>query len=460
MPEFRKTSEISVSAGELFDWHCRPGAFERLVPPWESITLVATEGVSDGSRSELRLKIGPFRQTWIAEHSGIEPGRQFLDTQLQGPFRQWVHTHSMQPASPMSSLLSDFVYYTPPFGAVGRLLADRFIQRNLERTFTYRHEVTSNDLAFHSLQAGKPEMKIAVGGSTGMVGSALVPFLTTGGHKVSALARAGSGNSTASDISTIQWNPSEGTLDAADLEGHDAVVHLGGHNIASGRWTDRMKQVLKSSRVDSTALLSRTLATLSQPPKVFVCASAIGYYGHRDDELLTEQSPPGPRFISELCQAWEAATAPAAEAGIRVVNLRIGVVLSPAGGALKKMLLPFQLGGGGVIGSGRQWWSWITTDDLIRAILHCIQTESLSGPVNATSPDVITNREYTKTLGGVLRRPTILPMPAFIVRAAFGEMGEELMLGSTRCDCSRLTESGFEFSYPSLESALRHVLGR
>jgi len=460
MSEFVKKSEISVSAEDLFDWHCRPGAFERLVPPWESITLTSAEGVSNGCRSELQLKIGPFRQTWIAEHSGVEPGRQFVDSQLQGPFRQWIHTHLMQPTSSTTSLLSDTVYYTPPLGVAGRLLAAPLIRRNLKRTFAYRHEITANDLKFHSLWPGKPKMKIAVGGSTGMVGSALVPFLTTGGHSLSALTRPSSGHGTASGISAIPWNPSEGTLDATSLEGHDAVVHLGGHNIASGRWTGSMKQILKSSRVDSTALLSRTLATLSQPPKVLVCASAIGFYGHREDEVLTEQSPPGPRFISDLCQAWEAATAPAAEAGIRVVNLRIGVVLSPKGGALKKMLLPFQLGGGGIVGSGRQWWSWITTDDLIRVILHCIQTESLSGPVNATAPGVITNRDFTKTLGRVLRRPTILPMPAFMVRLAFGEMGEELMLGSTRCDCSRLIDSGFEFSYPGLESALRHVLGR
>ena len=175
---------------------------------------------------------------------------------------------------------------------------------------------------------------------------------------------------------------------------------------------------------------------------------------------MTEDSPPGPRFISELCQAWEEATAPARKAGIRVVNLRIGVVLSPQGGALKKMLFPFKMGGGGIVGSGRQHWSWIDLDDLIRVILHCVQTESLSGPVNATSPQVVTNREFTKALGKVLRRPTIFPMPAFVVKAAFGEMGEELMLASTRCDSAKLGESGFQFGYGNLEASLRHLLGR
>jgi uncharacterized protein len=459
MPVFDKTSELPVSAEQLFAWHCRPGAFERLAPPWEAVELISTEGLSEGSRAELCMKVGPFRQKWIAEHSGIEAGRKFVDTQLSGPFSRWVHTHSMQPVSPTASLLTDHVEYSPPLGFLGQLAAGRFVRRQLDRTFAYRHEITARDLAFHAAHSESSPMKIAIGGSTGLVGSTLVPFLTTGGHEVLPLARAGSQSRGGSSGDAIEWNPAEGTIDAARLEGCDAVVHLGGHNIAC-RWSDSKKQLLKTSRVESAGLLARTLAGMDNPPKVFVCASAIGFYGHRGDDVMTESSPPGPRFISELCQAWEDATAPASDAGIRVVNLRIGVVLSPKGGALKKMLLPFKMGGGGIVGSGKQWWSWIALDDLVRTILHCVQTESLSGPVNGTAPGVIDNREFTKTLGKVLRRPTVFPMPAFVVRMAFGEMGEELMLASTRCDSSRLVDSGFEFAYPTLEPALRHVLGR
>ena len=460
MSEFQKSSEMPVSAEQLFDWHCRPGAFERLTPPWESVDLISTDGVADGSLARLRMKVGPVHRTWVARHSDIEPGRQFVDTQISGPFSKWVHTHSMQPNSAGASLLTDYVEYSPPLGFFGRLVAGRFVRRQLERTFAYRHEVTVKDLAFHTAHLESSPMKIAVGGSTGLVGSALVPFLTTGGHEVLTLARANSRSRGTADSSSVDWNPAEGTIDAASLEGCDAVIHLGGHNIAHGRWTEGMKRLVKDSRVESTALLARTLAGMSNPPKVFVCASAIGFYGDRGDEVMTEASPPGPRFISELCQAWEDATAPAADAGIRVVNLRIGVVLSPKGGALKKMLLPFKLGAGGVVGSGKQPWSWIALDDLVRTILHCVQTESLSGPVNGTAPGVISNREFTRTLGKVLRRPTIFPMPAFVVKAAFGEMGEELMLAGTRCDSSRLVKSGFEFAYPTLEPALRHLLGR
>jgi len=455
MPVFKKSSEIPVSAEQLFEWHCRPGAFERLAPPWEQIELLSSEGVQDGGVAEILMKAGPTKRRWIAKHSDIQPGRQFVDTQIKGPFAHWVHTHSMSPASNQQAVLTDNVNYSPPLRFFGQLLAGRFIHRQLERTFAYRHEVTKRDLEFHQTYSEGRQMKIAVGGSTGLVGSALVPFLTTGGHEVVRLTRSGRG----ADENSIEWNPSAGTIDAAGLEGCEAVVHLGGKNIAC-RWSSSTKEVLKNSRVESAALLSRTLAEMDNPPKVFVCASAIGYYGHRGDDVMTEDAPPGPRFISELCQAWEEATAPAREAGIRVVNLRIGVVLSPQGGALKKMLFPFKMGGGGIVGSGRQHWSWIDLDDLIRVILHCVQTEPLSGPVNATSPQVVTNREFTKTLGKVLRRPTIFPMPAFVVKAAFGEMGEELMLASTCCDSAKLVESGFQFGYGELESSLRHLLGR
>ena len=455
MPVFEKSSEIPVSAEHLFEWHCRPGAFERLAPPWEQIELVSSEGVQEGAVAELLIKAGTIRSRWIAEHSDIQPGRQFVDKQIKGPFASWIHTHSMNPIEDQVAVLIDQVNYSPPLRLFGQLLAGQFILRTLERTFAYRHEVTKRDLEFHQAYSEGRQMKIAVGGSTGLVGSALVPFLPTGGHEVIRLTRFGHG----AGENSIEWNPSASTIDAAGLEGCEAVVHLGGKNIAC-RWSNSTKDVLKTSRVESAALLSRTLAEMDNPPKVFVCASAIGFYGHREDDVNTENSPPGPRFISELCQAWEEATAPARKAGIRVVNLRIGVVLSPQGGALKKMLFPFKMGGGGIGGSGRQHWSWIDLDDLIRVILFCVQTESLSGPVNATSPQVVTNREFTKTLGKVLRRPTIFPMPAFVVKTAFGEMGEELMLASTRCDSAKLIDSGFQFGYEDLESSLRHLLGR
>lgn len=458
MTNFEKSSELPVSAKEAFAWHCRAGAFLRLAPPWESIELLSSDGVSEGSQATIRMKLGPFSTNWVAEHHGIVEGRQFQDRQLSGPFAEWDHTHLMEPSSADRCILTDRIEYRPPFGILGQFFGGRLIRNQLRRIFQYRHALTANDLKFHSAYSEEHAMKIAIGGSTGMVGSSLVSFLTTGGHDVARLYRGGS--SLNDGTSNIVWDPAKGTIDAVALEGMDAVVHLGGHNIAHGRWTDGMKRLIRDSRVSSTTLLAKTLTGLTNPPKVFVCASAIGFYGDRGQDVMTEDSEPGPSFLSKTCREWEEATAAAREAGIRVVNLRIGVVLSPQGGALQKMLLPFKMGGGGVVGNGRQSMSWVCLDDLPRIILHAIQTESLSGPVNATAPGTVDNREFTKTLGRVLKRPTIIPMPAFIVKVAFGEMGKELLLGSTKTVPNRLQESGYEFAFPELEPALRHLLGK
>jgi len=294
-------------------------------------------------------------------------------------------------------------------------------------------------------------MKILVSGSTGLVGSALVPFLLTGGHQVARLVRS---QPTAGG--EVPWDPAAGRLEATNLEGLDAVVHLAGERI-TGRWTAAKKARIRSSRVQGTRLLAETLA---RPPKTLVCASAIGYYGHRGDELLREESPPGAGFLAEVCREWEAAARPAAEKGIRVVQLRIGVVLSAAGGALALMLTPFKLGLGGRVGTGQQYMSWIALDDLAGIIQHALANESLRGPVNAVAPRAITNREFTKTLGRVLGRPTIFPMPAFAARLAFGQMADELLLASARVEPTRLIASGYKFRTPELEAALRHLLGK
>ena len=298
-------------------------------------------------------------------------------------------------------------------------------------------------------------MKVLISGSSGLVGSALVRLLEGSGHEVVRLVRRtpDPGGGTAAN-----WDPAAGTIDAAALEGLDGVVHLAGENIAGGRWNQALKERIRSSRVDGTRLLAETLAGLDRPPQCLLSASAIGFYADRGDEQLDESSPVGAGFLADVCRAWESAAEPAREAGIRVVNLRIGVVLASDGGALKKMLLPFKLGLGGRVGSGRQWWSWIAIDDVVGAIQHALLTESLTGPLNLVAPNPATNLEFTKALGRVLRRPTVFPMPAFAARLALGEMADELLLASTRVDARRLTDSGYEFRCPGLDGALRHVL--
>jgi uncharacterized protein (TIGR01777 family) len=256
----------------------------------------------------------------------------------------------------------------------------------------------------------------------------------------------------------VHWDPKRGEIDGQHLEGLTAVIHLAGESIADGRWTDEKKRRIRDSRVEGTRLLSEALAKLTHPPQTFQCASAIGYYGNRGDEILTETSSAGSDFLSSVCVEWENATRPATEKGIRTVNLRFGIILSTDGGALAKMLTPFRMGVGGRVGSGNQWMSWIAIDDVVGVIEHALQDHSLRGPVNVVSPNPVTNGEFTKQLGSALSRPAVFPMPAFGARLAFGEMADALLLSSQRVDPVSLKRAGYKFRYASLESALQHIL--
>ena len=440
----------------MFDWHARPGALERLTPPWRAVRVTERSGraLEPGSRVTLRVPLGPFGISWTAEHGPCVPGRSFSDRQVAGPFAVWEHRHLFEPAAGAASTLVDEVRYALP-GGRWTLPAHPFARREIERLFTYRQRVTAVDAGWHRRYGGRP-MKVAVTGATGLIGSALVPFLRSGGHEAAPLRRASAGRGGDGP----SWDPGTGALSAGALDGLDAVVHLAGENVAGGRWTAARKARIRDSRVDGTRRLAEALTALPEPPRTLVAASAIGFYGDRGDEALDESSAPGEGFLPTVCQAWEAAAAPAREAGIRVVHLRIGVVLTPAGGALGQMLFPFRMGVGGVIGSGRQHMSWVALDDVLGGILHVLRTDGLAGAVNMVAPNPATNAEFTKTLGRILRRPTILPLPGFAARLAFGEMADALLLASARVDPARLRQGGFAFGYPGLEDALRHVLGR
>jgi len=299
--------------------------------------------------------------------------------------------------------------------------------------------------------------KIGITGATGMVGTQLSKALAARGDEVIPLKR--SSKQPENDHSGVFWDPNGvGICQPESADGINTIVHLAGESIASGRWTAARKQRIRDSRVIATKNLVQSLGRMKQPPATLICASAIGFYGDRGDEELTESSPGSEGFLADVCREWEAAAAEAEQFGIRVVQVRIGVVLSPRGGALANMLTPFKLGAGGIVGNGKQYWSWIGLHDLVRVLVESIDNDALRGPVNAVSPNAMTNYDFTKTLGKVLRRPTVFPLPAFMARVILGEMADELLLSSARVVPKTLTDHGFQFDHANLESCLRHEL--
>jgi uncharacterized protein (TIGR01777 family) len=353
------------------------------------------------------------------------------------------------------SVLEDRITYQLPFGKLGQLVADRQLQHRFEDLFHFRHQRTRLDLDRHASAAFARPQKIAITGASGLVGSQLVPFLRAGGHDVARLVRH---KPIAAD--EIAWDPTAGHIDAAALEGLDAVINLAGATIASWPWTARRKAAILNSRVEGTALLAHTLAHLQRPPRVLVSASATGYYGNTGSTILSEDSPQGEGFLAGVCGEWEAATVAAKAAGIRVVLPRFGIVLSGSGGILAKVAPLFRLGLGGPLGNGNQFMSWIALDDLLGVLLLAIADERLRGPVNAVAPQAPTNRVFTETLSRVLGRLAVVPAPAIALRLMLGELADELLLVSQRVRPTRLEEVGFNFAFPSLDEALRFELGR
>jgi len=445
-------TRIARPAADVYAWHCRPGAFARLQPPWEHVILPhGHPGVTEGSRVTVQARVGPLTSTWVVEHRDVVPGRQFCDVQLRGPFAHWVHTHRFEPVDDTGCELVDEIAYRLPLGAAGRAVAGAWTERKLRRLFAYRHAVTKADL---EMTPAKP-MVVLLAGASGLLGTALVPLLQTQGHEVRRLVRR-----KPRTADEVFWDPERGRLDPALLAGVDAIVNLAGANIAGGRWTKARRELLRSSRVSATRTLLQAVASQTERPRVFINASATGWYGDGDDEWLDESSPTRGGFLAELCQAWEHEASAADALGLRTVVLRLGVVLSPAGGALAKMLPAFRAGVAGRLGSGRQWFSWIALDDVLGIIAAALQNDSWRGVYNAVAPGPVRNMEFTATLARVLRRPAVLPVPAALLRLLFGAMADETLLSGVRLRPQRLIGAGHEFRWPALEPALRHTLGK
>jgi uncharacterized protein (TIGR01777 family) len=444
------SSVVDAPRDEVFAWHGRSGAFTRLSPPWQPVRVVAEADSLENGRAVLAL---PGGLRWVAEHrsDSFDPPWRFVDEIGSGglaslPARvalRWRHTHDFEEVGAEATRVIDRVETPVPATA-------------LRAMFAYRHRQLADDLAAHQRAAahGLTPVTVAVTGSSGLVGSALTAFLSTGGHRVIRLVRHG-----ASKPDERQWNPDD--PDPGMLAGVDAVIHLAGASIA-GRFTDTHRRAIRESRIGPTRRLAEILARTTDGPATLVCASAVGYYGYdRGDEVLTEDSGRGDGFLAGVVADWEDACSPAEQAGVRVVPVRTGIVQSPRGGTLRLLRPLFSAGLGGRVGDGSQWLSWIGIDDLVDIYHRGLWDTSLSGPVNAVAPEPVRNIDYTRTLAHVLHRPAVLPVPPVGPKALLGEQGaRELACASQRVSPAGLRLAGHRFRHPELELALRHLLGR
>lgn len=459
---FRRATDLPVAPEVAFAWHLAPGALRRLVPGFERVTIETEPALEIGARGVLRMRLGPLSLRWVARITELDLASQrFVDEQDSGPFASWRHEHRIEakPGDPTASRLFDEVRWRAPFGPVGALFAPLVVERQLARVFAWRHRVTRHDLALHA-RYGLPPLRIGITGATGFVGSRLAAVLSTGGHDIVRFVRRAPRDATEVRWDPRQSNPAASAGDRAALEGLDAVIHLAGESVAGLRWTAAKKERIAQSRLEGSRTLVAGLRALERPPRVFLAASAVGFYGARGDEVLTEASAEGTGFLAETCRAWEAETTRAADFA-RVVQLRLGVVLDPAGGALRAMLPAFRVGAGGPLAGGSAWFPWVALDDVLGAFVHALATEGLSGPVNLAAPGEVRQGDFARALGRALHRPAFAPAPRVALRALLGrEQADEMLLASVRVRPAALTASGFPFAYPDVDAALGHVLGK
>ena len=454
MPIFEWRSVMPASADEVFAYHARPGAFRRLAPPWQKMRVLEETGDVTGGRVAFDVWLGPVKRHWVAEMGSALPGRQFVDRQVDGPFSSWEHVHRFVPIDDERSELLDHIEYSLPAGGLTDFVGEGPAGKTLSRRFRFRHERTRLDLGRHAEWADRPRLTVAIAGASGLIGAHLADYLTTAGHRVIRLVR----NKDAG-ADEIPWDPATGALYHGALEGVDAVVNLSGVSL-SGIWTSSRKKAILESRVQATRTLAEAIMRMASPPSVFISVSAVGAYGFRGGEAVTEQTELGEGFLADVCRAWEEAAQPVLAAGVRLVTPRFGIVVSAAGGAVAAMLPAFKAGAGTRLGRGDQYWAWVELDDVLSAIEWAMQDEELEGVVNVTAPEPVTNREFTKTLGHVLHRPAALAAPAFVLRHGLGGMGDEMLLSSQRAMPAVLKSRGFRFAFPTLAGALRYELGR
>jgi uncharacterized protein len=452
---FSKKSTFPFNVKDLFNWHENLGAFDRLNPPWNSVEVLSSDySIKDESKIKIGLPIGPFSIPWTLKHSGYEKNSQFIDKTFSGgPFSEWTHQHLFSENDNCSSTLEDIISFKL---YLGNKFISPLVLKDLNKVFNYRHQILRQDLERHKI-VGNNKLKIGITGANGMIGRSLTSFLSTGGHEIIKFVRNFSTQK--KEFNECYYNPYSPNPNI--FEGLDVLILLAGEPIASSKWSNSKKQEIIASRSIATKCICDSLNKCINPPNLLISTSGINIYGTKRDELLNESSTTGTGFLAEVCKKWEDSVTSATKMGIRTVILRFGIVLSPNGGALGKMLTPFMLGGGGVIGSGKQYLSWITLRDLIY-LIHSVIFSKISGTFNAVSPVPVSNFEFTKTLGKVLNRPTIIPIPESLIKLIFGEMGKETILSDLKVSSKKLQSelTNFSFLDISLEEGLSFMLGR
>lgn len=453
MDIYTKQTKINVPVEKLFKWHENKGAILRLTPLWAPLKLIWRSGLGIKKGISVKFKIYllkiPF--DWHAEHIEYQKNKIFVDRQTKGVFAKWEHIHEFEAITDTSSIMKDKIKFKLPFGFLSYPFYG-FAKKEFERMFSYRHRVLKHDLENNDFD----KKRILISGSSGTIGSILVPYLQAKGHEVIKLVRKK--ENLLDD--EIFWNPYKGILNLKKEDCFDAVINLNGVDISKKRWTQKQKKIIIDSRVIPTKFLTKSIQNLEKKPKVFISSSAIGFYGGNQDELLNENSSKGDVFIAQVCEKWENASLKVVKAGIRTINLRTGIVLTPTGGALAKMQTPFKIGLGVFLSNGKQYMSWISIDDVLSAILYMIHNENIKGPVNLTSPYPVDNKEFSKTLANAFGKKVFFTLPKFMVKLIWGEMGETTLLSSMKAMPEKLLNNGFSFQHKNLLQTFKDILGK
>lgn len=445
---FTFSSSYPFSLQEVFNWHMRKDALKRFLPPWQKVKLLSIGSPKKiGSLTKLRMYMGPLFRDWLSKHVLYEEGKRFVDEAMKSPFLFWRHSHEFMEIK-KGVLLTDRIEYSLPW-----YLSSSYVEKNLQRLFAFRHKRLSSDLTiFHRYDTHKK--KILISGASGLVGSECVAFLKNLGHEVYCLKRG------KSDISRqiIGWDPEKDGNSIEEMEGFDAIIHLSGENIAKKRWSQTQKERIFQSRCRDTYHLATMVSRLCNPPKVFISASAVGIYGDRKEEILTEDHSYGDDFLANVCIHWEKAIEPLKQKAVRLCQARFGYILTPQGGMLGEMLLPFRLCLGGVMGSGKQMIPWVALDDVIYSLYHIMMTQSLFGPVNIVANQPVTQKEFAQTLAKVLRRPCLMRMPKLFLKFVLGERADALIFRSANVSNAKLLQSGYQPHFQTLESYFKECL--